>query len=271
VETEHVGPAARPGSGQAEGAQASDAAPGSGGSPRPGPEPPTLPSPPWRRPDVRRRRRGSGPPLDRGRIVDAALRIVDADGMDALTFRRLAADLGVTPMSLYWHLADKEELLELVGHQVLAGVVMPAPRGDWREQLADVHRAMFDAILRHPQTADILIGKARFGPGGLALFERILSILLDAGFTPEAAFDAYQSLYLFMLGFVATSSRSPAFVEVQRQGLAYMSSLPVERFPSIRAVAPIIGRRSPAEQLEVGLAVVIEGIAARLGGSGADG
>jgi AcrR family transcriptional regulator len=228
-----------------------------------------LPLPPWRDPLARRTRRTAREPLDRARIVAAALAIVDADGIDGLTFRRLADDLGVTPMSIYWHVADKAELLELVGHAVLAEVVIPARHGPWREQLRDVHRAMFDALLRHPNTADILVGRARFGPGGLALFERILSILLDAGCTPEAAFDAYQSTYLFTLGFMATSSRSPEFLEGQRQGLVYMLSLPAERFPSIRAVAPVIGRRPRDEQFEVGLDVVIEGIASRLVPGGA--
>jgi hypothetical protein len=101
-------------------------------------------------------------------------------------------------------------------------------------------------VLHHPNTVDIVIGQARFGAAGLTMFERILSILLGAGFSPEAAFDAYQSLYLFTLGFSAVSGRSPEFREGQRQGVLYMGSLPEERFPSIRTVAPVIGGRSPA-------------------------
>jgi AcrR family transcriptional regulator len=238
-------------------------------TPDPAPETPGLPLLPWRDPLARRTRRTARPPLDRGRIVDTALGIIDADGIDGLTFRRLADSLGVTPMSIYWHVADKAELLELVGHAVLAAVEVPARHGDWRDQLRDVHRSMFASLLRHPNTTDILVGRARFGPGGLALFERILSILLDAGFTPEAAFDAYQSTYLFTLGFMATSSRSQEFLDIQRQGLAYMLSLPVEQFPSIRAVAPVIGHRPRDEQFEIGLDVVIEGIAASLHRPGA--
>ncbi|OGO59255.1 MAG: hypothetical protein A2V85_09835 [Chloroflexi bacterium RBG_16_72_14] len=222
-----------------------------------------IPDPPWGRLAVRGSRRRRSAPLDRERIVATALGIIDAVGIDGLTFRRLADDLGVTPMSLYWHVADKAELLELVGHAVLAEIEIPPATGDWREQLRDIHRELLRGVLRHRNTTDILIGRARYGPAGLAMFERILGTLLEAGFSPEAAFDAYQSLYLFTLGFMATSSRSPAFVEVQRQGVRYMLSLPVERFPSIRRVAPVIGRRSLEEQFEIGLAVVIEGIATR--------
>jgi TetR/AcrR family tetracycline transcriptional repressor len=233
-------------------------------STEPATSPADVPLPPWRDPLARRARRAVRTPLDRDRIVEAALRIVDREGIDRLTFRRLADDLSVTPMSIYWHVADKAELLELVGHKVLAEIVLPPRQGEWREQLRDVHRAMFAVLLRHPNTTDVLIGRARFGPAGLALFERILAILLDAGCTPAAAFDAYQSTYLFSLGFMATSSRTPEFVDIQHQGLQYMLSLPEARFPSIRAVAPRIGRRSLDEQFEIGLDVVIEGIAASL-------
>ena len=228
---------------------------------------PAMPAPPWRTPVQRRARRGPRPQLDRERIVAAALRIVDEEGVPALSLRRLADDLGVTPMSLYWHVADKAELLELVGQAVLAEIELPGRAGGWKEQLRDVHRAMLTTFLRHRNATDILVGRARFGPSGLAAFERILEILLEAGFTAEAAFDAYQSLYLFTLGFMTTANRSPEFIAIQRQGAAYMLTLPVEDFPSIRAVTPVIGRRSLEEQSEIGLDVVIEGVAARLGGT----
>jgi AcrR family transcriptional regulator len=196
--------------------------------------------------------------------VAAALAIVDLEGVPALSIRRLANDLRVSPMSLYWHVRDKSELLDLVGQAVLARIEIPSRRGDWRDQLRDLHRAMFRGFLAHPNTGDLLIGRARYGTAGLSLFERILSILLDSGFSAEAAFDAYQSLYVFILGSMATSSRSPEFIEIQRQGVLYLNALPPDRFPAIRAVAPIIGRRSLQEHFEVGLEVQIQGIAARL-------
>jgi AcrR family transcriptional regulator len=224
---------------------------------------PSLPPPPWAEPR-KRRTRAARPPLDRGRIVATGLAIVDKDGAEALTVRRLADALGVSPMSIYWHVTDKAELLRLIGEAVLDQVEIPPATGDWRDQLRDIHRLMLGTVLQHPNTVDILIGRARFGAAGLTLFERILSILLRAGFSPDAAFDAYQSLYLFTLGFSAVSGRSPEFREGQRQGLLYMRSLPEDRFPSIRIVAPVIGGRSPEEQLEIALDVVIEGIAARL-------
>jgi AcrR family transcriptional regulator len=225
---------------------------------------PLIPAPPWSSERPRRRARSARLPLDRDQIATAGLRIVDEEGAEAMSLRRLADELGVAPMSIYWHVKDKAELLELIGHQVFAEIEIPPLRGDWRDQLRDVHRAMLAGVLRHPNTTDILIGRARYGSGGLALFERILSILLAAGFSPESAFDAYSSLYLFTLGFTATAGRSPEFREIQRQGVLYLGTLPEDQFPAIRAVTPVIGRRSLDEQFELALDVVVEGIAARL-------
>jgi TetR/AcrR family tetracycline transcriptional repressor len=223
-----------------------------------------LPSPPWVRPLHEGPRRAPRAALDRERIVDAALRVVDGDGVEALSIRRLAAELGTSPMAVYWHVRDKAELLDLVGEAVLETIELPPPEGDWREQLRAMHRAMLTAVLRHPNTADLMIGRARYGRAGIAMFERLLSILLGAGLSPAAAFDAYQSLYLFLLGYIATASRTAAFVDVQRQGVGYLRSLDPAACPAIAAVAPVIGERAPAEAFEIGLDVVIEGIAARL-------
>jgi AcrR family transcriptional regulator len=235
------------------------ASPGAGST-----DPSPIPAPPWATPRDRRPRRAARQPLDRSKIVAAALAIVDAEGTDALSLRRLADTLGVTPMSLYWHVRDKAELLDLVGEAVLAEIEVPPARGDWRAQLRDVHLAMLAGFMRHPNTGDLLIGRARFGAAGITLFERILGILLERGLTPVAAFDAYQSLYLFTLGLMAMASRTPEFRQIQYEGALYMGSLPPDRFPSIRAVAPIIGGRPLEEQFAVCLEVQIEGVAASL-------
>jgi AcrR family transcriptional regulator len=219
-----------------------------------------VPAPPWAATPTRRAKRAARPPLDRDQIVTAALGIVDNEGVEALSLRRLAQALRVTPMSIYWHVHDKAELLELVGLAVLAEVEIPPARGDWRQQVADLHRAMLVGLRRHPNALDVLIGRARYGAAGVTMFERLLTILLDAGLPPEAAFDAYMALYEYLLGFAAVANRSPGFIEMQRQGVLYLRSLPAERFPSIARVAPAIGRHSLDEQFEIGLAVMIEGI-----------
>jgi AcrR family transcriptional regulator len=194
--------------------------------------------------------------------VAAALAIVDAGGADALSIRRLAQSIGVTPMAVYWHVRNKAELLDLVGQAVLDTMVLPRPTGDWREDLRALHRAMLEGFLAHPGTADLMVGRARYGASGIRMFERFLDILLSAGLPPAAAFDAYQTLYQWLLGYIAAARRSPAFRAAQLEGLGYLRSLDPADFPSIASVAPEIGRRPPIEAFEVGLDIVIEGIAA---------
>jgi AcrR family transcriptional regulator len=223
-----------------------------------------IPPPPWAATRARRAKRAARPPLDRDQIVTAALGIVDEEGVEALSLRRLAQSLRVTPMSIYWHVRDKAELLELVGLAVLADIEIPPPRGTWREQVKDLHRAMLVGLLKHPNALDVLIGRARYGAAGVTMFERLLLILLGAGLPPEAAFDAYMALYEYLLGFAAVANRTPGFREMQQQGVLYLRSLPPERFPSIARVASVIGRHSLEEQFEIGLAAMIEGIAETL-------
>ena len=224
-----------------------------------------LPPLPWRLAPTHRRSRASRTALDRERIVDAALRIVDADGVDALSLRRLATDLDVTPMAIYWYVADKSELMDRVGERVLDSIEVPPPRGDWQTQLRDVHIAMLRPLLEHPNAVELMVGRARYGRAGIALFEWILSILSGgAGLTPEQAFDAYQSLYQFQLGFTAMARRSPEFRAAQAQGVGYLRALDPSAFPSIAAVAPVIGRRSLEEQYVLGIEVVIAGIEASM-------
>ena len=211
--------------------------------PEPEPGPADVPAPPWRQQIQRRAHRGPRLALDRARIVATALQIVDAEGIPALSLRRLADEFGVTPMSLYWHVTDKAELLELVGQAVLAEIVLPQRRGTWTDQLRDVHRSMLAVFLRHPNTTEILIGRARYGAAAWPRSNASSPSCSERASRREAAFDAYQSLYLFTLGFMATSSRSPEFVAIQREGVQYMASLPIEQFPSIRTVTPAIGRR----------------------------
>src|SRR3954449_4981099 len=82
--------------------------------------------------------------LSRDVIVERALTVMDADGPDAVTIRRIAHELGVTPMALYWHVANKDELLAAMGDALLAGVTLPPPTGPWHVQL----RAVVDVLIR---------------------------------------------------------------------------------------------------------------------------
>jgi AcrR family transcriptional regulator len=135
--------------------------------------------------------------LDRDTVVARALALVDAEGLEALTIRRLAVDLGVTPMALYWHFRNKDELLDALVEHLLGTVRLPvlpavpaalAVHGrDWAEQLHAALTAFAAALRPHPAIAPLIQARVLFSAPGLALAERALGLLREGGFTAEQA------------------------------------------------------------------------------------
>jgi AcrR family transcriptional regulator len=224
-----------------------------------------VPAPPWmdRRP-VRRVRKPTASPLSRESIVQAALALVDKDGLEALTVRRLGEQLGVTMMALYWHVRDKAQLLDLVGEAALREIALPDRTGDWVEDMRRLMREARAGLHRHPNAAALAFGRARYGPSGLQMFERILAILADAGFDDAAAGLAYMALYTFLRGnwsSEASAQADPASLVEYRE---YLASLPAGRFPRAAVIGPQLFRRNPDDFFEYGLDVVLVGLARRL-------
>ncbi|MBV2363340.1 TetR/AcrR family transcriptional regulator [Streptomonospora nanhaiensis] len=127
----------------------------------------------WDRPDPPAR----PAPLDRERIVAAAVALADEGGLEAVSLRKVAARLGVGPMRLYGHIATKEELFDLMVDEVHAEILTGEPPGDWREALrVRAHRTRQTA-LRHEWLADLLGGRPSLGPHALAVTEAALAAL----------------------------------------------------------------------------------------------
>ena len=113
--------------------------------------------------------------------------IADAEGLEAVTIRRLATELGVTPMALYWHFRTKEELLAGLGDRVLDSVRVPDATGDWAADLRTALVALVTAMRPHPQLAELVAERMLQHPHGLDLTEIALRTLADAGFAPGPA------------------------------------------------------------------------------------
>ncbi len=116
--------------------------------------------PPWWR--SRKGQHRARPPLTRDAIVDAALTILDADGVDALTIRRLGHELGTGAASLYWHIAGKQELGELVYDRIMGEIDLPDPDpSKWEDQLKDLARQAYRVMLSHNDAVRLSIGPQR--------------------------------------------------------------------------------------------------------------
>src|SRR5258707_15426215 len=126
--------------------------------------------------------------LSRDSIVNGAIALADAEGLDAVTIRRLAQDHKVTPMALYLHFKDKGELLDGFAERLFADVRLPAPsRNPWPEQLRSILEALSDALRPHPEVAGLVSDRVLSSEAGLTVAERTLALLRHAGLSTEQA------------------------------------------------------------------------------------
>jgi AcrR family transcriptional regulator len=231
-----------------------------------------IPPPPWQRLPSRsgKRRRE---PISREAIVDAAIRLLDAEGLDALSMRRVADELGTGAASLYWHVGSKDGLLDLVFDKIIgegmASIPDPVP-GSWREQLKNVARAQRAVSLRHPYVVRISIGRIPMGPNALAYSERVLAILRAGGLPADLAVKGSHLLIATVNGFtldetgVSDGHEAPQ-AEATQQAAAmardYLAGLPAERFPNLVALADEFGYSDPDAQFELLIEIFVDGLA----------
>jgi AcrR family transcriptional regulator len=140
-------------------------------------------------------------PLSRERILERAVRIADADGVEALTMRRLADDLGFEAMSLYRHVKNKDDVLDGILDRVLAEIESPAAGGEWDEAIRRSAISATDAFARHGWATDLLMSPGRIRPGRLAYMNELLGCLREAGFSAETTYTAYHALDAHIFGF----------------------------------------------------------------------
>lgn len=152
----------------------------------------------------------SRPPLTRRRVLEAALAIVDAEGLAALTMRRLSAALGVEAMSLYNHVRDKQDLLSGMSMLVLSGIEQPAEDLPWPEILTLFTERLYRAYRQHPDLAHVLERSTPTSVTVLAGMERVLAALGQTGLTPSEQVSAFRGLLAMCLGFVLVHGKSAA-------------------------------------------------------------
>jgi TetR/AcrR family transcriptional regulator, tetracycline repressor protein len=227
-----------------------------------------LPDPPWLR---ARRPRPTRERLTREAIVDGALRVLDCEGAAKLSMRRIAQELGCGVGAIYWHVENKEQLIQLVFDRVIGE--FPLPEVDpkrWREQVKDAARAERDVMRRHPGIAELSFGRIPFGPNAIRYFEWHLS-LLRAGLSDDVAALAGDLIHLYVSAYAyeeCVGVRVPAgdngnpeeFIGEMRE---YMASLPPERFPNLTALAAPVTAGGPEERFEFGLDTLLDGLVAR--------
>jgi AcrR family transcriptional regulator len=231
----------------------------------------TLPPPPWARTPQRRRRE----PLTQEAIVDAALRVLDADGLDQLSMRHIARTLNTTAAALYWHVGSKDGLLDLMFDRVIGEQHVPDPDPErWPEQVKEVARTMRATILRHRDIVRLSIGRIPMGPNALRYADRLVGILRAGGLSDELALTGQQLLMSIVIGFAIDETgeggQPPADQPPPEAAAAmardYLESLPRERFPHLAAVAGHFAEGDQDERFELLLDIYVSGLAQRARG-----
>ena len=230
----------------------------------------------WRDRSAPGPRRGPRPGLDVDGIVAAAVALADADGLAALSMRRVAAALGVAAMTLYTHVPGKGELTDLMVDTV-TGELYPdgTPTGDWRERVTAVARANWDLHVRHPWLREVGPGRPPLGPGVLARYEHELRAVDGLGLT-EVQMDLLVTLVDALVrgtvGGVADrvgAERASGVTEQQwwEATEPYLRQVfDPERYPTAARVGPVAGAElqaayDPQASFAFGLARLLDGMA----------
>lgn len=201
-------------------------------------------------------------PLTRQRVLQEGLLVLDRAGPSGLSLRGLAARLGVSPMALYNHVRDKQDLLRGIAELAIGGVRYPGDRGDWREQVHACFRILRKACLAHPGVVTLVEQAAVLPASIFRPMEITLAALRRAGIGPEDALRAYFLLVNFTMGQVSYQARGP-FMGVDPLAASRQGRLPGAAFPSSAAA---VQAASPRDwdfdaAFEYGLSVILAGLA----------
>ncbi|MFI9006202.1 TetR/AcrR family transcriptional regulator C-terminal domain-containing protein [Actinosynnema sp. NPDC053489] len=225
--------------------------------------------PPWRTPPARPARK---PRLSQEAIVRTGLEVLLAEGLDAVSMRRVAQALETGPASLYAHVATKDELVELMLDRVLEDVPLPVPDPDrWQQQVKELLGGQVEAMRAHPGIArvawQIMIP---VGPNALRHGEALLSLLRAGGLSPKQAAYAADALTLYTKAFAyeasAWSGVDPAEIAARGRRMGeYLGSLSPDAFANTLAVGHLFSAETAGERFEFGLTVLLGGLAGLTG------
>jgi AcrR family transcriptional regulator len=211
--------------------------------------------------------------LSRERILEAALRVADEEGLDALSMRRLGQALGVQAMSLYKHVAGKEDILDGISDLVMLEVEVPARGLPWRAALREAATSMHHAMLRHPWASVVIESRRNPGPARLRYLDTVVAILLDAGFSIDDVGRAGLAVDSHVYGFTLQVVAMPFDLRDEPEEADRLANETFgDAYPGLRAMAEYAAQKEgfPIE-FDFGLDMILDGLERRLAGGQAGG
>ena len=211
-----------------------------------------------------RQREATRTPLSRGRVLRAAIELADAGGLESLTMRRLAQELGVEAMTLYYYVANKDEILKGIVELVTGEIELPRAETDWKDAIRRTANSAYEILMRHPWAAGLVL-RAGDTPARFRYMDAILGAFRTAGFSAGLTDHAYHAIESHIMGYTLwevgmdLGSRE----ELAALATAVLEKLPTDEYPHlIEHIHQHLKPRDPADQGEFafGLELLLDGL-----------
>ena len=202
-------------------------------------------------------------PLSRDRILKTAIQLADNNGIESLSMRKLAQQLGVKAMSLYNHVANKDDLLDGMVDIVVGKIDVPELESDWKQAMRQRAISAHQVLLCHPWATMAIVSRVNVGPAMLRYIDATLSCLVEAGFSFEMADHVWNAIDSHIYGFTLQKLNFPfedaEYAEVAKQ---YVSMLPAETYPYLNKLTHhvIDGQYDGIHDLKFGLELLLNSL-----------
>jgi AcrR family transcriptional regulator len=212
-----------------------------------------------------RPRRGQGgghrrTPLSRQSIVAAAIALIERDGPEALTMRRLGARLGVEAMALYHHFAGRDELLAAIADELLAPLDKLDRVEDWRGACRRFATALRDVAVEHPATFRLVGLQPLDSASALRPVEQLMGVLLASGFSPPGALAVYRAIASYARGYALAEVTGFTVDAARAPGRKRLRSLAIDEFPILAGQADALAALDADEAYLLGLDALLQGL-----------
>jgi len=202
-------------------------------------------------------------PLSTERVLHAAVNLADEIGIASLSMRKLGQELGVKAMSLYKHVANKDEILDGIVDIVASEIDLPAVGGDWKAAMRRRAISAHEVLLRHPWATLLIVSRANVGPAMLRYVDATIGCLRKAGFSYAMADHAWNAVDSHVYGFTLQKLNFPFEPdEYAKVAKAYLPMIPAEQYPYLNGLSRevISGHHDGLHDFEFGLDLILDGL-----------
>jgi AcrR family transcriptional regulator len=202
-------------------------------------------------------------PLSRERVLDAAIKLADQGGLESLSMRKLGQELGVEAMAVYYHFANKDEVIDGIVDIVFSQIDLPASGADWKSAMRQRAVSLRDVLLRHRWAIGLMESRRKPGPANLRHHDVVIGRLRSAGLNMPTIAHAYSLVDSYVYGFALFAMNLPfdPSEEVAELGQGVLRAFPVNAYPNL--VAYISAMRpgyNYGDEFEYGLDLILDGL-----------